>query len=192
MQNIKNFSLVEPTPSQREAFKNGLVIIPYFLKSEDGRDWYECQRLFSDDTVKIAYDADGIIRSVVDVPVPQRGNVYAVSMLWPLNLSVAEIAVADYPETVVPDGTWKYDGDQIYQDTDIVDANTLAANTTLRDKYALSAILAISAIQCSAAIGNPHVGDTDSLLALQQYMDRLRGADLTITPAAPPVMLSSL
>lgn len=71
--------------------------MPLFLESEDGRDWYECQPDFADDTVKLMYDTNGVIHSVVDKPVPRRGNILAVSMLFPVDMSVAEI-------TALPDG----------------------------------------------------------------------------------------
>lgn len=82
--------------------------VPIFLQSEDGRDWFECHELFSDETVKIMYDSKGIICSVVDERVPERGNIYAVSMFYPENMSVAEVALCDYPEGVNIDGPWMY------------------------------------------------------------------------------------
>ncbi|EQB5303857.1 DUF4376 domain-containing protein, partial [Escherichia coli] len=35
-----------------------------YLKSEDGQDWYECQSLFSAETLKLVYDSNGIITSI--------------------------------------------------------------------------------------------------------------------------------
>ncbi len=192
MQNIRNFQLVTPSSEMLRGYQNQEGKIPLFLQSEAGQDWYECQSLFDNNTVKIMYGPDGVIRSVVDAPIPARGNIYAVSMFWPVGMSVAEIAIDDYPTNCSIDGTWKFDGEHVYQDTIIVDANTLAKNTTLRDKYALSATLAISAIQCSADVGNSRDNDADNLLLLQQYIDQLRDADLTVTPAAPPITLSNL
>ncbi|EEW8571409.1 phage tail protein, partial [Escherichia coli] len=48
-----------------------------YLKSEDGQDWYECQSLFSAETLKLVYDSNGIITSISK----------DVSMLWPVNQS---------------------------------------------------------------------------------------------------------
>lgn len=178
MQNIRNFQLVD-VPGDDSSI--------LFLKSEDGLDWYESQRLFADDTVKIEYDSKGIIRAVVDKPVPQRGNIYAVSMLWPINMSVAEIAVANYPENLTLDGTWMFDGISVYQDTDAVAKKSLQANTALRYKYMTDALLKITAIQCSAAVGNARKNDDANLLSLHQYVDQLRGIELSnpIWPPAP-------
>ncbi|MBM2962430.1 tail fiber assembly protein, partial [Escherichia coli] len=35
-----------------------------WLYSEDGKNWYEEQKNFQDDTIKLAYDKDNIIRYV--------------------------------------------------------------------------------------------------------------------------------
>lgn len=106
-QDIKNFRLID-APVNRSKTQAEINIGAYFLESEDGQDWYECQSLFSDDTAKIMYDPEGVIWGVVNQPVPQRGNTYAVSMLWPVNMSVAEIDAADCPDDCRGDGSWLY------------------------------------------------------------------------------------
>ncbi|TBM02504.1 tail fiber assembly protein, partial [Hafnia paralvei] len=90
LQIIRNFKVVA-APNNRQPTKRETDLGVIFLESQDGQDWYECQASFSDDTVKIMYDSTGVIMAVVDKPVPQRGNVYAVSMLWPVEMSVAEV-----------------------------------------------------------------------------------------------------
>lgn len=111
-QDIKNFRLID-APVNRGKTQSEINIGAYFLESEDGQDWYECQSLFSDDTAKIMYDPEGVIWSVVNQPVPQRGNTYAVSMLWPVNMSVAEIDAADCPDDCRGDGSWLYRDGQV-------------------------------------------------------------------------------
>ncbi|EDV8628001.1 tail fiber assembly protein [Salmonella enterica subsp. enterica] len=113
-QNIKNFRLID-APVNRGKTQAEINIGAYFLESDDGQDWYECQSLFSDDTAKIMYDPEGIIWGVVNKPVPQRGNTYAVSMLWPVNMSVAEIDAADCPDDCRGDGTWLYQDGKVVQ-----------------------------------------------------------------------------
>ncbi|MBJ3143640.1 tail fiber assembly protein, partial [Salmonella enterica subsp. enterica serovar Derby] len=113
-QNIKNFRLTD-APVNRGKTQAEINIGAYFLESEDGQDWYECQSLFSDDTAKIMYDHEGVIWGVVNKPVPQRGNTYAVSMLWPVNMSVAEIDAADCPDDCRGDGTWLYQDGKVVQ-----------------------------------------------------------------------------
>ncbi|EED3592101.1 tail fiber assembly protein [Salmonella enterica subsp. salamae] len=113
-QNIKNFRLID-APVNRGKTQAEINIGAYFLESEDGQDWYECQSLFSDDTAKIMYDPEGVIWGVVNQPVPQRGNTYAVSMLWPVNMSVAEIDAADCPDDCRGDGMWLYQDGKVVQ-----------------------------------------------------------------------------
>ncbi|EDH9644490.1 tail fiber assembly protein [Salmonella enterica subsp. enterica serovar Corvallis] len=113
-QDIKNFRLID-APVNRGKTQAEINIGAYFLESEDGQDWYECQSLFSDDTAKIMYDPEGVVWGVVNKPVPQRGNTYAVSMLWPVNMSVAEIDAADCPDDCRGDGTWLYQDGKVVQ-----------------------------------------------------------------------------
>lgn len=188
MQNIKNFQKNQATSEQIKAFGN----IPLFLISEDGQDWYECQKLFADDTVKIQYNANGVIFSVVDRPIPQRGNVYAVSMLWPLGASVAEIAVADYPPGVTLDGTWRFDGHKVYRDAELVAQRMLRLNTRERTRLAAQAALTISTLQNRISIGRARDGDADVLTAWQNYLidlDELTDAQLAsadfVFPSTP-------
>ncbi|MHA1067002.1 tail fiber assembly protein [Enterobacter ludwigii] len=111
MQNIKNFIRYSPGTEIAQAFTDSGGSVAEFLVSEDGIDWYECQEMFADDTVKIMYDADGIIRGLIDKPIPQRGNAYAVSMFFPDGMSVAE--VAGVPEGCSIDGDWMFDGEKV-------------------------------------------------------------------------------
>lgn len=69
-----------------------------FLFDESGNEWYASQRLFAADALKIAYDPDGYIRSVSS----------DVSALWPVYLSVAEIAQDDQSRQIDNSGLWKY------------------------------------------------------------------------------------
>ncbi|EEV3327845.1 phage tail protein, partial [Escherichia coli] len=50
---IKSFKLYTPEKSD--------VPGAMYLKSEDGQDWYECQSLFSAETLKVVYNSAGVI-----------------------------------------------------------------------------------------------------------------------------------
>ncbi|HHR4769107.1 TPA: DUF4376 domain-containing protein [Salmonella enterica] len=98
MVNIKNFKPGEPkTLEQMELAKKHNVI---FLYSEGGWEWYEAQKQFSPDTIKVAYDDEGVIRSV------SRD----VSALYPYNLSVAEVPDTTANRRVDISGRWCFDG----------------------------------------------------------------------------------
>ncbi|EFU3350680.1 DUF4376 domain-containing protein [Salmonella enterica] len=101
MQNIKNFTRGNPKTAEQLAQANRHRVM--FLFSEDGQEWYECQKQFAPDTIKLAYDADGIIRSL------SRD----VSALWPDGLSVAEVHDTTANRRADISGRWGFDGTTI-------------------------------------------------------------------------------
>ncbi|HAT3959729.1 TPA: tail fiber assembly protein [Citrobacter freundii] len=94
MQNIKNFKKYTPTEEQIAEWK--LPAIALYLISEDGQDWYQCQKKFSPDTFKVMYDENGVIRSSSKI----------AGYLTPDNFSVAE--VEDTPENRRADHTAQF------------------------------------------------------------------------------------
>lgn len=99
MKNIKNFQRYSPASEEKKALERDINAI--FLISDDGQDWYECQRNFSNATIKIMYDAEGIVRAITN----------DISSLFPENRSVAE--VASLPEGASIDGTWIYEDGRV-------------------------------------------------------------------------------
>ncbi|QHJ80056.1 MAG: hypothetical protein [Caudoviricetes sp.] len=92
----KNF-----TPYEAERAEGGVL----HLKSEDGQDWYDVREKLSEETLKIAYQADGVIRQ----------QSYSADELFPENLSIAEVSKKAIP-TNFPDrldGNWIFDGKKI-------------------------------------------------------------------------------
>lgn len=193
MKKFENFVLTQPDQNVTATI-GGEEKTVLFLKSGNGFCWYDAQKEFSDDTVKIQYDSDGIIRAVVEKPVPERGNVYAASMLWPINASVAEIAVEDYPEGVQLDGTWKFDGQTVYRDADLLAEENLRINTRVRNRLAAEASLSITTLQAGIALNRSAEGDADALAAWQGYLCDLRAINqnqLQQSPVAfPPAPVS--
>ena len=101
MINIKNFVPGAPeTPEQLELASKHRVL---FLFSEDGQEWYESQKKFAADTIKLSYDADGVIRSI------SRD----VSALWPAGLSVAEVPDTTANRRADISGRWVFDGENV-------------------------------------------------------------------------------
>ncbi|EGJ8136539.1 DUF4376 domain-containing protein, partial [Salmonella enterica] len=74
-----------------------------YLKSEDGQDWYECQKHFADDTLKFTYDDNGVITCITR----------DVSGLWPVGLSVAEVPDTTANRRADISGWWGFDGEKI-------------------------------------------------------------------------------
>ncbi|EJH8994098.1 DUF4376 domain-containing protein [Salmonella enterica] len=101
MVNIKNFKKGTPkTPEQLELHNKHRVI---FLFSEDGQEWYEAQKQFAPDTIKIAYDSEGVIRSI------SRD----VSALYPYELSVAEVPDTTANRRADISGRWGFNGESV-------------------------------------------------------------------------------
>lgn len=107
LQNIQGFKPANPATLEhlRLAQKHGVM----FLKSDDGRDWYECQKLFQSDTIKLCYDGSNIIRSITS-----GSSGHDVSSLWPLNMNVAEVRNTTANRRADINGGWLFvDGEII-------------------------------------------------------------------------------
>ncbi|EBH6707886.1 DUF4376 domain-containing protein [Salmonella enterica] len=101
LQYLKNFTAYSPVPDD-----NNKIPLRYgakFFKSEEGHDWYECQKWFSPDTIKIACNRDGVIVSVGKY----------VSGFWPEGRSIAEIPDTTANRRVDISGRWGFDGTTI-------------------------------------------------------------------------------
>ncbi|EJH4244794.1 tail fiber assembly protein [Escherichia coli] len=105
MNNFKNFAPYTPGEDKRELVDAGVL----FLLDENGNDWYECQKLFSECTKVIAYDSNNIVVSITD----------DASTLWPIGLSVAEIEIL--PDGVDINGNWMFDGKNVVERVRIAD-----------------------------------------------------------------------
>lgn len=98
---LKNITPGTPeTPEQVDLAKKLNVI---FLFSEDGQNWYESLKLFSPDTIKIAYDSQGVIRCISK----------DVSTINPAGLSVAEVPDTTANRRADISGRWGFDGENI-------------------------------------------------------------------------------
>lgn len=96
MQFFKKFTQYQPTEGkQAELAENRNVM---FLRAEDGTDWYDAQKKFAADTMKLVIDDNGVIRSF------SRD----VTTLWPVNSSVVEVEHNELFDNVWIDGGWQY------------------------------------------------------------------------------------
>lgn len=173
-QDIKNFRLID-APVNRDKTQVEINIGAYFLESDDGQDWYECQSLFSDDTAKIMYDHEGVIWGVVNKPVPQRGNTYSVSMLWPVNMSVAEIDAADCPDDCRGDGSWLYRDGKVLP----VPVDYQAKAEATRQKLLNDANNVIKDWRTELTLGIISDENKATLILWMNYINVLKSLDLT-------------
>ncbi|ENI5566703.1 tail fiber assembly protein [Salmonella enterica] len=94
--NIKNFIPYTPDASFPSAAH---------LKSADGQDWYGCQQLFSEDTLKITYDDNDVITCITR----------DISGLWPAGQSVAELPDTDENRRADISGGWQFKDGKVVQ-----------------------------------------------------------------------------
>ena len=96
MMHLKNIKPGNPkTKEQYLLTKNSGVV---WLWSEDGKNWYEEQKNFQEDTIKLAYTAEGII-----VAIDQ-----AVSVIHPEGLSVVELPDITANRRADISGNWMF------------------------------------------------------------------------------------
>ncbi|EDS3850109.1 tail fiber assembly protein [Salmonella enterica subsp. enterica serovar Oranienburg] len=101
MMHLKNISVGNPkTMAQFQLTKRSGVI---WLFSEDGKNWYEEQKNFAADTLKIAYDKNGVIVNVSK----------DVSTINPSGLSVVELPNITANRRADIYGGWVFDGEKV-------------------------------------------------------------------------------
>ncbi|MDM2769225.1 tail fiber assembly protein [Citrobacter sp. Cpo147] len=106
-----------------------------FLRSEDGTDWYEAQKKFATDTMKLVIDDEGIIRSF------SRD----ITTLWPVDKSVAEVEYTASFDDVWIDGGWQYrDGKvspRVYTQSELIEQAERKKSSLLAEAMAAIAPL---------------------------------------------------
>ena len=113
-----------------------------YLHDDNGIDWYAAQKLFSPDTVKLAYDESGIICAINS----------DVSMLWPIGLSVVELNPTKLPKRCLANGEWVFDGKKVSQR--IYSAEEMMARAEARKNELLaSAGKAVAPLQDAVDLG---------------------------------------
>ncbi|MFS7184074.1 tail fiber assembly protein [Serratia proteamaculans] len=105
MKNLGPFSIYEPekdTPEEVLARSSNIS----FIKDENENDWYEVQKTFNRNTLKVVFDKRGIIYS----------SSYDASSLWPINAFIAEVLADNIPDTFttpIKGLDWQFNGEKI-------------------------------------------------------------------------------
>lgn len=96
MMHLKNIKAGNPkTPEQYQLTKKAGVV---WLYTEDGKNWYEEQKDFQPDTIKIAYDKNNVIVTVSK----------DVSTINPEGLSVVEVSDITANRRADNNGNWMF------------------------------------------------------------------------------------
>lgn len=166
MQHLKNIKKYIPDD------EDSLLLIKEhnveFFISDDGRDWYKSQGDFSPDTLKIAYDEAGIIRSISK----------DVSSIYPRDLSVVEVDITKDIKSVDIFGGW------IFADGEIkprqYSQEELSAQAEEKKSELLSAATAaIAPLQDAVDEGIATVEETAALSEWKKYRVRIMRVDTT-------------
>ncbi|MBT9429956.1 tail fiber assembly protein [Candidatus Symbiopectobacterium endolongispinus] len=167
MKSIKNFKRYHPDSADKKALE--LSVGAIFLISEDGQDWYECQKSFQPDTMKVEYEADGVIRSMG----------YYISGFCPEGCSVAE--VSEWPKESVPNRKWCFvDGEVVSR---VYTADKLKEQATHKRDYLLEqAAKIIAPLQGASDLDIATEAEKAALLAWKKYRVLLNRADISKAP----------
>ncbi|ADO09875.1 Probable tail fiber assembly protein (gpU) [Pantoea vagans C9-1] len=135
-----------------------LMIPAIYFQSEKGEDWYFHRTRFSDDTLKVCYDSEGVIRSFG----------FDASRLYPGGYSVAEVEKNAVPEDISINGSWMFDGSSIVPRT-----YTQAERVDLANKKRLSlmadAVAEMSPLSDAVELGRATADQSARLTALKNY-----------------------
>lgn len=142
-----------------------------FFISEDGRDWYQNQGAFADDTLKVAYDDRGIIRSISQ----------DVSKIHPGGLSVAEVANTDKNRQADISGGWVYKKGKISRLA--LTAEQIVGQALDEKKQRLKDVEAeIAPLERAVRLDMATREDAELLSALERYSVLVNQIDVSAAP----------
>jgi hypothetical protein len=164
LKNLMQYTPETPASAPESAF---------FLKTDEGADWYQALIHFAPDTLKVMYDS----RSVI---VDANND---AAKLWPWGLSVSEIEADAVPKDFTrPDqnsmGKW------LYQDGKIVLApiDLVQVATRRREKEMAAISTRITALMEAQDDGDITVEELAELAAQRERRTKFRRLDLSKAP----------
>lgn len=164
MINLKNFTKYKPEDPEKQEIENSIKAI--FLQSEDGQDWYECQKSFSELTSKVMYDSGGVIRAIT----------HDISSLYPEGKSVAE--VEELPESVSIDGQWIFQDGQVLPKT-LTDAERQLVESKKKTEYLQLADWHINTLSDAVEFGMATETEATLLIEWRKYRVLINRIDTT-------------
>ncbi|RXK33024.1 phage tail protein [Arsenophonus endosymbiont of Bemisia tabaci Asia II 3] len=167
MQNIKNFKQYHPDSVDKKWLEYSVGAI--FLIPEDGQDWYECQKLFQPDTMKVEYEADGVIRSMG----------YDISGFCPAGCSIAE--VSEWPKEAAANQKWCFLNGQVVPRI-YTAAELMEQATHKRDDRLEQAAKIITPLQDTVDLDMATEAEKAALLAWKKYRVLLNRMDISTAP----------
>jgi len=166
MMEFKRFTSGEPVLANDKSLKQRHGVL--FLFDENGNEWYQCQKLFSESTLKVAYDNNGVICSFSK----------DVSMLWPNGLSVAEISIDEKTDLIDISGCWKYENGEVIKNESSLLCESKEDFEEARSELLDGALKNIILLHIKLILKIPLTKEeNDSLHHWIEYMDNLNALD---------------
>lgn len=159
MKHFNNFKLYEPDDKK--------LPTALYLRDNKGNDWYSVIESFSPDTFKISYRDDGIIIACEK----------DASGLFPVNLSVVEVADTDIPDGFQP-GNFTYSNGVIAP----VQVDYVALATAERDRRSAAVTARINKLVEAQDDGDITSDELTELATLREVRTKLRRLDLSKAP----------
>lgn len=155
MVNFNNFKQYKPDNAI-----NGVA----YIQSDDGIDWYDSQKEFSPKTIKICFNSAGTIVSVSN----------DVSMLFPLNLSIAEVdALPDNFEL----NEFKYKRGKVVRIKN--DNEIIIENNTAKKKLLIEEVTPrLTLLQSKLILNKINSTEKEELGLLVDYVDNINLVDI--------------
>jgi len=128
-----------------------------FLSDPKYNDWYQLQKQFSPDTLKIVFDEKGVINAAS----------YDASTLWPQSFNLAEVNfIPENFKKIPTGGEWVFDGEKItlrvYSGNELAEQVAYKKNTLLTE-----ASVIISPLQDAKELG---IATVNELAELNKWM----------------------
>lgn len=139
-----------------------------FLRTSDGSDWYDIQKLFSDDTVKVVYDKNNVIVSFSD----------DVSTLFPDGQSIVELRKADVPKDLDVSGGWVFNNNEIVK-REYSEDEKISSAELMRTNLITFARETMNEWQNDLLLGTISAQDKESLAVWNQYVKELKAMDFS-------------
>lgn len=168
MMNLKNFSVYTP---EKPAFDVDAI----YIKAETGEDWYQVQKLFADDTVKVMYREDGFIATATK----------DVTTLFPAMHSVVELHPDAVPSDVNTPGKWAFvDGKIIIREKPIEEV--VAFNTAKRKQLLREASDEVAALEDAETLGESTDEEVAMLKSWRAYRVAVSRVDTSLVDVEWP------
>ncbi|EFH6335733.1 tail fiber assembly protein [Escherichia coli] len=173
MQHLKNIRSGNPkTVEQYELTRQFGVV---WLYSEDGKNWYEEQKNFQDDTIKIAYTSDGIIVAINK----------DVSTINPEGLSVVELPDITANRRADISGNWMFKDGSVIKRVYTEEEQRLQAENQ-KQRLLQQAREKTQFWQTQLALGIISDSDKQQLMRWMRYVQQVETTDTTELPVTFP------